>query len=129
PLRLVPSAQSPVPRHLIVRGEIFLTKKDFARINKELEKKGVKTYANPRNVAAGSVRQLDPKITASRRLDSYQYDIVTDLGQKTHEEEHELLAAMGFKTNPNNKPARSLEEVFKFRDHWAESSHRDKLDY
>ena len=116
-----------LPRHLIVRGEIFLTKKEFARINKEQAANESKAYANPRNVAAGSVRQLDSKITASRRLDSFQYDIVTDLGQKTHEEEHELLAAMGFKTNPNNKPAKSLEEVFKFRDYWAE--HRERLDY
>jgi DNA ligase (NAD+) len=115
--------------HFIVRGEVFLSKRDFIRINRELEKKGAKTYANPRNVAAGSVRQLDPKITASRRLDSFQYDIVTDIGQTEHEEEHLLLAAMGFRTNPNNQAARSLEEVFKFRDHWAEHVRREKMDY
>ena len=129
PLRLIPHTSKPIPHHLIVRGEVFLTKKEFAKINRELEKKGAKLYANPRNVAAGSVRQLDPKITASRRLDSFQYDIVTDLGQTTHEEEHELLAAMGFKTNPNNHHAKNLEEVFKFRDYWADPAHREKLDY
>jgi len=121
------SLEKPFPKRLVVRGEVFLTKKEFAKINKQQEKNGVKPYANPRNVAAGSIRQLDPKITASRRLDSFQYDIVTDLGQKTHEEEHALLKKMGFKTNPNNRPAKNIEEVFAFRDHWAKV--REKLDY
>ena len=126
---LRPSAYDLRPKHLIVRGEVFLTKKEFARINKELEKKGAKTYANPRNVAAGSIRQLNPAITASRRLDSFQYDIVTDIGQTYHEEEHLLLAAFGFKTNPHNRPAKSLQEVFAFRDHWEEPTRREQLDY
>jgi DNA ligase (NAD+) len=117
------------PKSLIVRGEVFLTKREFAKINKEQAKTGGKMYANPRNVAAGSIRQLDPKITASRHLDSFQYDIVTDLGQKTHEQEHLLLAAFGFKTNLHNRPAKNLEEVFAFRDHWAEHARREKLDY
>src|SRR3989344_43671 len=63
------SLESGVPQRVIMRGEVFLTRKDFERINREQEKKGEKVYANPRNVAAGSVRQLDPKITASRKLD------------------------------------------------------------
>ncbi len=114
-------------RRLVVRGEVFLTKSDFLKINKEQEKQGLKPYANPRNVAAGSIRQLDPKITASRRLDSFQYDIVTDVGQTTHEEEHKLLKALGFKTNPNNAPAKDIQQVFAFRDHWEK--HREKLNY
>lgn len=112
---------------MVVRGEVFLTKKEFDRINKEQEAKGQKLFANPRNIAAGSVRQLDPKVTASRKLDSYQYALVTDLGQTTHEEEHLLLKAFGFKTNPHNKPLASLEEVFTFRDYW--DHHREKIDY
>ena len=114
-------------QHLVVRGEVFLTKKEFAKINREQERKGGKPYANPRNVAAGSVRQLDPAVTASRRLDSFQYDIVTEIGQTYHEEEHRILKAMGFKINPNNRSARDLPEIFTFRDHWAK--HREKLDY
>lgn len=113
--------------HLVARGEVFLTKKEFDRINKEQEAKGQKLFANPRNIAAGSVRQLDPKVTASRKLDSFQYALVTDLGQTTHEEEHLLLKAFGFKTNPHNKPLTSLEEVFVFRDYW--DHHREKIDY
>ena len=94
-----------------------------------MERNGGKAYANPRNVAAGSIRQLDPAITASRRLDSFQYEIVTDLGPKTHEEKHLLLAAMGFKTNPHNEHARDLAEVFAFREKWGEPARREKVDY
>ncbi|MBU6141930.1 NAD-dependent DNA ligase LigA [Patescibacteria group bacterium] len=129
PLSLVKGHLSKVeiPKSLVVRGEVFLTKKEFDRINKEQERKGAKPYANPRNVAAGSIRQLDPKVTASRKLDSFQYDIVSDLGQAMHEEEHVKLHELGFKTNPHNKPAADLGEVFAFRDYWAK--HRDRLPY
>ncbi|MEK7192502.1 MAG: NAD-dependent DNA ligase LigA [Patescibacteria group bacterium] len=116
-----------IPKHLVVRGEVFLNKKEFERINKELEKKGEKTYANPRNLAAGTVRQLDPKITAGRKLDSFEYAIVTDTGQKTHEEEHNLLHSWGFKINPHNKRAASMKEVFEFHDYWGK--HREKIPY
>jgi DNA ligase (NAD+) len=117
------------PERFIVRGEVFITKKIFAAVNREQEKKGLKPYANPRNIAAGSIRQLDPKVTASRHLDSFQYDIVTDIGQTYHEEEHLMLKALGFKTNPNNRSAKNMAEIFTFRDHWAEPAHREKLDY
>ncbi len=106
------------PKRLVVRGEVFLNKKTFEKINKENEKRGEKIFANPRNMAAGSVRQLDPKITANRKLDSFQYATVSDLGQKNHEEEHKILKAFGFKTNPHNKLAKNLQEVFEFRDYW-----------
>lgn len=115
------------PHHFVVRGEVFLTKREFVKINKLQERDGLKPYANPRNIAAGSLRQLDPAITASRHLDSFQYDIVTDIGQTYHEEEHLLLAAFGFKTNPHNRPAKDLAEVFAFRDYWAK--HRERIDY
>ncbi|MDP2934472.1 MAG: NAD-dependent DNA ligase LigA [bacterium] len=115
------------PEKLIVRGEVFLSTKEFEKINKESEKRGEKTYANPRNLAAGSIRQLDPKITASRHLDSFAYSIVTDLGQRVHEDEHRILKAFGFKTNPHNKFCRSLKEVEDFRNYWEKA--REKLDY
>ena len=123
------------PKHLVVRGEIFLTKKEFVRINKDQEKKGEKIYANPRNVAAGSIRQLDPKIVASRKLDSFEYSVASPfealakegLHFKTHEEEHQLLHSWGFKINPDNKRIKSLKEVFDFRDYWEK--HREKLFY
>ncbi len=126
-LGLNPGSYTLNPRHLVVRGEVFLTKKEFEKINKEQVRKGLKPYANPRNIAAGSVRQLDPKITASRHLDSYEYDIITEIGQTVHDEEHLILKAFGFKTNPNNRPAKNLAEVFAFRDHWAKR--RERLNY
>lgn len=121
------SSKLKIPARLVVRGEVFLDKKEFERINREQAKKEEKAYANPRNIAAGSIRQLNPKITASRRLNSFEYALVTDLGQKTHEEEHEILHQLGFRTNPDNKRVASLEEVFKFRNYWE--NHRDKLPY
>lgn len=118
-----------IPPRLVVRGEVFITKEEFNRVNAEQIKKGLRPYANPRNIAAGSVRQLDPKITAQRNLDFFAYDIVTDLGQRTHEEEHKWLRKFGFKTNLYNKTVRSLDEVFEFRTFWGEAKHRDRLSY
>lgn len=126
PLNLNESKIS-APKTLVVRGEIFLTTKEFERINREQKKKKQKAYANPRNLAAGSIRQLDPKVTASRKLDSFAYALVTDLGQKTHEEEHELLKKLGFKINSHNKRQKDLDDVQKFRDKWEKE--RDKLEY
>ncbi|MDP3731122.1 MAG: NAD-dependent DNA ligase LigA [bacterium] len=111
----------------VVRGEVFVPQKEFARINKDREEKQMALYANPRNLAAGSIRQLDPAITAGRRLDSFAYSLVTDLGQKTHEEEHEILKKIGFKTNPHNKFCPTLKEVQEFRDYWEK--HRGRLPY
>jgi len=121
-----------IPEELIVRGEVFLTKKEFARINALQSKKGEKLFANPRNVAAGSVRQLDPKITASRKLDFYAYDIFGE-GEThlklfpTKAKEYEALRAFGIKTNPNGIVVRSLEEIVAF--HERVQKMRDKLDY
>jgi DNA ligase (NAD+) len=114
-------------KEVIVRGEVFITKKEFSRINKEQKEKGLQIYANPRNIAAGSVRQLDPKITAGRKLDSFAYELLTDFKQTTHEEKHKILKDLGFKTNKHNKYCKNLEEVLKFREHWIKE--REKLDY
>ncbi|MDD3488153.1 MAG: NAD-dependent DNA ligase LigA [Candidatus Pacebacteria bacterium] len=102
-----------MPQDIEVRGEVLLNKKDFEKINEQRKKQGLSLYANPRNVAAGSVRQLDPKITASRNLDFYAYELVTDLGQTSHEQEHLLLKILGFKTHPENQKVTRLEEIFK----------------
>ncbi|MDP3988049.1 MAG: NAD-dependent DNA ligase LigA [Candidatus Levybacteria bacterium] len=115
------------PKTIEARGEIFLNTKDFEELNKGQKKKGLPPYANPRNVAAGSIRQLNPKITASRHLDSFMYVLTTNMGQKTHEEEHLILRALGFKTNPDDKRVNSLVEVFKERDYWEKN--RGKLKF
>ncbi len=114
-------------KDLIVRGEVFITKKEFERINKEQKEKGLPVYANPRNIAAGSIRQLDPKITAQRKLDSFAYELLMDFGQKTHEDKHKILKDLGFKTNSHNKYCKSFDEVLHFREHWIKA--REKLDY
>ncbi len=133
PLKLENRNQKIENRRLVVRGEVFITKKEFEKINRGQEKKDGKIFANPRNMAAGSVRQLNPEITASRKLDSFAYDIVLPnkdlmkLSVYFHENKHDFLKKIGLKTNFNNKVAKSLEEVFKFRNYWEK--HRDKLPY
>jgi DNA ligase (NAD+) len=104
------------PKKLVVRGECFLTKKEFNRINKEQERKGEKPFANPRNVAAGSLRQLDSSVTAGRKLDFYGYFILNP-GEdyKTHAGRYAALRHFGFKVNPEGVIAKSLEEVFAFQ--------------
>jgi len=111
-----------------VRGEVILTKKEFERVNKEQERLGLPLYANPRNLAAGSVRQLDSKITASRHLDFIAYKLVTNLGQQTHKDEHEIIESLGFKTtNKDNCYAKNLDKVFQFYD--TVEKNRDKLPF
>lgn len=99
---------------IIVRGEAFISKKEFEAVNAERAKLGLTIYSNPRNLAAGSIRQLDPKVTMDRHLDSFAYDLVTDFRTETHEEKHNILKAFGFKTNAHNHYARNLSEVFDF---------------
>ncbi len=123
----IPGIKKALTGEIVVRGEVFITKKEFERINKEQEKAGLKIYANPRNLAAGSIRQLDPAITLLRKMDSFAYALKTDVGQIVHEEEHAILKALGFKTNPHNKFCNDLKDVIKFRNYWEE--HREKLDY
>lgn len=115
------------PKTIIVRGEVFLNKKDFERLNKEQKKSEEKMYANPRNVAAGSIRQLDPKVTANRNLDFFAYALVTDFGQTTHEQEHFILKSLGFKINPHNEPIKNMAEIFNF--HKKTDSLRESLPY
>lgn len=93
-----------------IRGEVYMEKHDFLKLNKQILKKGGKTFANPRNLAAGSIRQLDPKLASSRPLKFSAYDIVTDFGQKTHSQEHKILSILGFKTDPG-KECKNLTEV------------------
>ncbi|MBI1960804.1 MAG: NAD-dependent DNA ligase LigA [Candidatus Liptonbacteria bacterium] len=127
-LKTIEAIPLSIPRkeHTVVRGEIFLTRKEFQRINKELVREGKKPFANPRNIAAGSVRQLDPAVTAHRKLDSFQYDIA-DRAAKTHEEKHDALAKLGCKINKHNALAKSLKDVYAFRNYWEK--HRETLPY
>ena len=115
------------PPLIEIRGEALLTKGEFEKINKQQVEKNLPPYANPRNLAAGSVRQLDSKITASRRLDFYAYDLIADFGQLTHKDDHLILEVLGFKNYPGNKIAGSLEEVFEI--HNLITKERKKLPF
>jgi len=110
-----------------VRGEAIMTRKVFEELNRQYKREGKAPLANPRNGAAGSIRQLDSKITASRRLDYYVYQLVTNFGLVTHEQEHLAAKFLGFKTIPENRFCRNLPEVIKFHEHWVK--HRESLPF
>ncbi len=113
---------------IIVRGEAIISKKEFLKTNQQREKQGLPLYANPRNLAAGSIRQLDSKITAQRKMEADIYSLITDFGQETHEQEHLILKALGFKTNNKyNKVCANLDQVFSYYDHLHKI--RDSLPY
>ncbi|MBZ9569606.1 NAD-dependent DNA ligase LigA [Patescibacteria group bacterium] len=116
-----------IPREIEIRGEIYMSKRAFKELNKEQKKKGQSTFANPRNAAAGSVRQLNPKITARRKLEFFGYQLVTNLGQKTHQESHRLIRLLGIPENPFNRYCQHLEEAVRL--HQKISKKRDKLAY
>jgi len=123
PLRLEKSIDGEIE----IRGEVIITRKGFEKINREQKKNNEQVYANPRNLAAGSLRQLDSKITASRRLDFHAYDIVGNLGQKTHSREHEILRELGFKTDKEAHIAKKPEDIFRFKEKIEKE--REKLEY
>src|SRR5437870_5550759 len=95
------------------RGEVFINKRDFVRMNEEREKAGEPTFVNPRNCAAGSLRQLDPRITAQRPLSIFFYEVgeTPGLTFATHWEKLALLRELGLRTNPENALCESLPEV------------------
>ena len=110
---------------IIVEGEVWISKSNFKKLNKIQEKNNEALFANPRNIAAGTIRQLDPKISASRKLDMFVYDIAylniknekIDESQ-TQEEELKLLQKLGFKVNNHFKKVKNINEVIKFWQHW-----------
>ena len=124
-----------------IRGEVFINKKDFIAINQEQENQGHQTYANPRNTAAGSLRQLDPEITADRKLDAFFYALFiqnglengskaqsNDLEFSNHSTALKLLDRLGFKTNKtNNHTCKNIQEVINLYNEWIDKRH--DLDY
>ncbi len=112
-----------------VRGEVFMARSVFEEINAELEMQGEKTYANPRNFASGTLRQLDSSVVASRKLDMFPYDVLSG-NQKafpTHYENFEWLKTQGFHINENVGKCENIEEVINFCNEMQEK--RDTLDY
>lgn len=131
PLRLHDhdGALLPTPRLIEARGEVFLTHSEFRRINAALEEAGGRTFANPRNAAAGSLRQKDPSVTASRKLDTFLYTLGDCQGCR-FESQYQLLQTFkswGFRTNPHVKLCTGMDEVAAFCEEW--DSGRKSLDY
>lgn len=119
-----------IPAVFEVQGEVFMHRSDFERLNEEREKRGEPLFANTRNAAAGSLRQLDPNVTASRRLDIFVYGaffIESPFYPETQWELLETLRELGFKVNPHARLARSIDEVIAIHKEWEEK--RKSLDY
>lgn len=114
------------PLTLEVRGEVFMDFKELERINKQREKAGEAPYANPRNLAAGTLRQLDPKVVASRKLEFAAWGL-WDSPVKTHEEQHKLAKELGFRVEDHSKLCKTIDEVLDFLSEWEEK--RKKLPY
>ncbi|MFH0928535.1 MAG: NAD-dependent DNA ligase LigA, partial [bacterium] len=121
------SALKAFPDRVEVRGEAYMSKKTFDRLNVEQKKKGLEPFANPRNAAAGSIRQLDSKLTAKRHLDFFGYALYGDFGLSTHEQEHELMKLLGVPTNPVNRHGADLEAAETF--HAEVIKNRQKYNY
>jgi DNA ligase (NAD+) len=108
-----------------VRGEIYISKSDFARFNMQLEEAGEESLANPRNAAAGSLRQKDPKLAAQRRLSAFVYHLVAadNLRVESQWAAYMLLEKLGLPLNPQRTLCRSVEDVERFIDTWHEKRH------
>ncbi len=128
PLRLR-KAGGKIPSLLEVRGEVYMAKRDFAELNMRREEEGEQVFANPRNAAAGSMRQLDPRVTASRNLDVFLYAAGTAEGAafETHSDMLEAFKAWGLRVNPETRICSTIDEAVTF--HESLETKRKKLDY
>ncbi len=126
PLTLPPGA----PSYFEVRGEVYIAKKGFEALNNYRSSKGLPLFANPRNAAAGSLRQLDPRLAAARPLDIYIYMLgytLDDALPTSHWERLQYLKDLGFKINPNNRRVSSIDEVKDYHSYWVKE--RQNLPY
>jgi DNA ligase (NAD+) len=130
-IRSIPlSVPKDAPPRFEVRGEVYLSKAGFKKLNEERAREGLPLFANPRNAGAGSVRQLDPRITAQRPLDIYVYALGYAEGKKvpeTHWDRMEYLRSLGFKVNPHNKLCKTIKEAEEYYQKWVEE--RERLPY
>jgi DNA ligase (NAD+) len=112
-----------------VRGEVFMPRREFRKLNEERRLSGDALFANPRNAAAGSLRQMDPKITAARQLDIFAYGIgdVSGVTLTTQMEVLDFLGKSGFRVNPNVKLCQNIDEVMEYAKSWNEK--REDIDY
>lgn len=114
PLTLKMPEGEAVPELLDVRGEVYMPRQAFMRLNEQRAERGESEFANPRNAAAGSLRQLDPQVTASRSLSFFAYYLVGEGAQPKHSESLALLARYGFKVSENYKVVENIDEAIKY---------------
>lgn len=128
-IRSIPLKLSGAPSYMEIRGEVFMPRKSFIALNGERDEAGLMPFANCRNAAAGSLRQLDPRVTASRNLDFFAYAVGDVEGMKIHSQEEllETLEKFQFKVNPHYKKWDSIEDVISGVLEWQEKRHT--LDY
>ncbi|MDP3645690.1 MAG: NAD-dependent DNA ligase LigA [bacterium] len=113
---------------IVVEGEVWMSSKNLEILNRGQEKAGHPLYANPRNVAAGSIRQLDPRVAASRKLDVFTYDVAatSEKPPDTQQEELEYLRGLGFKVNQNFTVVRTIDDTIHFWEEWKEKGRHQK---
>lgn len=114
---------------IVVRGEVYISKQNFKNVNEKQEELGLQLFANPRNLAAGSLRQLDSKLTSKRPLDIFVFNLEhgENIEFKSHSESLEFLKNLGFAVSPNYKVFNKIEDVIDFINYWTEN--REKLDF
>ena len=125
-IRAVPlKLRGKAPKVIEVRGEVYMRTEDFEKLNETLGEAGLKTFANPRNAAAGSLRQKDPSVTAGRNLSLICHGVGYVEGKRfgSHWEALEFIRDLGLRTNPENRRHSTLEDAFAFCDHWEEHRH------
>jgi DNA ligase (NAD+) len=129
PLRLIAVAHNPLPQRLEVRGEVYMTKRDFQRLNARREEEGEPTFANPRNASAGALRQLDPRITAGRPLAMFCYGVggVEGITFQTHWDVLQSLARWGFSINPHSERCQGIEAALAYYERLSQQ--REELPY
>lgn len=108
---------------IVVRGEVYISKENFNKVNEKQEEQGLQIFANPRNLAAGSLRQLDSKLTAKRPLDIFIFNLehAQNHNFKSHSESLKFLKDLGFSVSPNYKVCKSIEEVIAHIEYWTEN--------
>ena len=108
---------------IVVRGEVYISKDDFNKVNEQQGEQGLQIFANPRNLAAGSLRQLDPKLTAKRPLDIFIFNLEYAQNHQfeSHSESLEFLKSLGFSVSPNYRICKSIEEVIEHIEYWTEN--------
>lgn len=110
-----------------VRGEIFMPKKSFERVNNERSEQGLGLFQNCRNAASGTIKSLDPKVVAKRKLDNFMYQLISEEKIDSQHKVLDFLKEQGFKTNPQSKVCKNVDEIIEFIAYWKE--HKDDLPY